>query len=467
MQAARTGFQRRELLRGLIGTASTARRPPNILLLISDDQRPDTIGALGNRIIRTPNLDALAREGVAFTRATCANPLCAPSRAELISGITGFRNGVPDGGRLKADLPLWPATFQASGYETCYSGKWHHDGRPQGKGYGAATALYTGAGGALARPQTDWKGRPATGYRGWVFEGEDGKPQPELGIGLTPAISEHIARAACEYIARPHDRPFFLHVAFTAPHDPLLFPPGFEGMYDPGRMPLPPNFLPEHPFDHGNIRGRDELLLSFPRTPAAVREELACYYAVISHLDRQIGRILETLRASGQAGNTVVIFTSDNGLAIGSHGLRGKQNMYEHSIGVPLIIRGPGLARGVRSAAPCYLRDLFPTACEMAGIPMPPGLRGQSLLPALTRRSSRFRPEIYGYFRDVQRMIRTGRWKLIWYPKIGREQLFDLRADPHELRDLSTEARFASTASALRAQLKAWLREEGDPLAGG
>jgi arylsulfatase A-like enzyme len=467
MQPADTGFQRRELLRGLIGTISTSKRPPNIVLLISDDQRPDTIGALGNRVVRTPNLDALAGDGVAFTRATCGNPLCVPSRAELISGVTGFRNGVPDGGRLKADLPLWPATLQAHGYETCYSGKWHHEGRPQGKGYGVTTALYTGAGGAFARPQTDWKGRPATGYRGWTFVGEDGKPQPDFGVGLTPAISEHIARAACEYIARPHDQPFFLQVAFTAPHDPLLFPPGFEGMYDPVRMPLPPNFLPEHPFDHGNLRGRDELLLPFPRTPAAVREELACYYAVISHLDRQIGRILETLGASGQAQNTIVIFTSDNGLAIGSHGLRGKQNMYEHSIGVPLIVRGPGLARGVRSPAPCYLRDLFPTACELAGIPIPPGIRGQSLLPALTRRSNGFRSEIFGYFRDVQRMIRTERWKLIWYPKIGREQLFDLRADPHELQDLSTEARYASIASALRARLKAWLREEGDSLAGG
>jgi arylsulfatase A-like enzyme len=453
---------RRSLLAGL-GGAARAASPPNILLLISDDQRPDTIHALGNRVIRTPNLDALVGDGVAFTRATCANPLCVPSRAELISGVTGFRNGVPDSGRLKTGLALWPETLSRHGYETCYSGKWHHDGRPQDKGYTSTAALYTGAGGRFTAPQTDWKGREVTGYRGWVFE-ENGKPRPELGVGLTPAISEHIAAEACDFIRRRHEQPFFLHVAFTAPHDPLLFPPGYERSYDPARMPLPPNFLPEHPFDHGNLRGRDELLLPFPRTPTAVREELACYYAVISHLDRQIGRIVDALRASGAGQNTLVIFTADNGLAIGSHGLRGKQNMYEHSVGVPLIVRGPGVVRGLRTRAQCYLRDLFPTVCEVVGIPAPAGVQGQSLLPVLTGRTKSIRPEVYCYFRDVQRMIRTERWKLIWYPKIGREQLFDLRTDPHEVHDRISDTRLAPIVSGLRDRLRAWLGEQGDPV---
>lgn len=160
---------------------------------------------------------------------------------------------------------------------------------------------------------------------------------------------------------------------------------GFERLVGFINSQLPANFLPEHPFDHGNLRGRDELLMAFPRTASEVRGELACYYAVISHLDRQVGRILEALRAAGQADNTLAIFTSDNGLAIGSHGLRGKQNMYEHLIGVPLIIRGPAVVRGRRTDAQCYLRDLFPTACDVAGIPVPQSVRGRTLLPVLYR----------------------------------------------------------------------------------
>jgi arylsulfatase A-like enzyme len=314
------------------------------------------------------------------------------------------------------------------------------------------------------KSQVDWKGREVTGYTGWIFESEDGKPRPELGVGLTPGISETIADAACRYIRGRADKPYFLHVSFTAPHDPLLFPPGFEKMYDPAKMPLPVNFLPEHPFDHGNSRGRDELLMTFPRTAGEVREELACYYAVISHLDRQVGRVLDTLRETGQDRDTIVIYTADNGLAIGSHGLRGKQNMYEHSVNVPLIVRGPGIARGLRTDAQVYLRDLFPATCDAAGIPVPETVSGKSILPVLTKRAKSIRDEVYCYFGDVQRMIRTDRWKFAWYPHIGREQLFDMRTDPHELRDRIADASVASTAADLRTRLKAWLRREGDPV---
>src|SRR5262249_55409521 len=154
-------------------------------------------------------------------------------------------------------------------------------------------------------------------------------------------ISSMFADAAIGFLRRKQDNPFFLHVCFTAPHDPLIMPPGFEGKYDPARLPLPQNFLPRHPFDHGNLEGRDELLWPFPRTPDDVRGELASYYAVISHMDAQIGRILAALDETRLAENTIVIFSSDQGLSIGSHGLRGKQNMYEHTVGVPLVLRGP------------------------------------------------------------------------------------------------------------------------------
>ncbi|MCP5116166.1 MAG: sulfatase-like hydrolase/transferase, partial [bacterium] len=189
------------------------------------------------------------------------------------------------------------------------------------------------------------------------------------------------------------------------------------------------------------------------------------YYAVISHMDEQIGRILEALEGSGRADNTIVMFTSDHGLAIGGHGLRGKQNMYEHTTGVPLVIRGPGVLEGRRSNAQCYLRALFPTACDLAGIRIPAAVEGRSLAPILKGGTEAVYSETFGHFGDSQRMIRTNRWKLIWYPKIRRYQLFDLVNDPDELADLSAAPGQADVVAELRAKLKSWQVKVGDPLA--
>lgn len=456
------------LLLAFLTTATpSALAAPNILFLVADDQRPDTIAALGNPHIRTPHLDRLVRTGMAFTRAVCAYPLCVPSRAEILTGATGLRNGVfpPQGTQLDRTLATLPRTLRAAGYRTWYVGKWHTTGRPSTHGYDECDGLFS-SGGGPAPPGVDGQGREITGYRGWVFQTDDRRLFPEKGIGLTPAISEAFADAAIRFLQRKPDRPFFLHVNFTAPHDPLLMPPGHEGMYDATALPLPPNYLPEHPFDHGNLRGRDELLLPWPRTPELVRRELALYYAVLTHLDTQVGRILDALEASGQAANTVVVYTADHGLAIGSHGLRGKQNMYDHTVGVPLVVRGPGVPRDRRTAAQVYLRDLFPTFCDLAGTAVPATVDGKSFLPVLAGKADTFHPQVFCYFMDVQRMVRDDRWKLIHYPKIRRYQLFDLANDPHERKDLAQEASHAGRRDALRRQLEAWQRQVGDPLAG-
>jgi arylsulfatase A-like enzyme len=443
---------------------SVQAKPPNVLFLLADDQRPDTIAALGNKIIDTPYLDSLVKEGTTFTRATCANPLCVPSRVEILTGTSGFRNGVLPGvsNTLKPGLAWWPEVLSKGGYHTWYVGKWHTAGRPSTRGYEESLGLFGSGAGAKAPPQVDFKGRPVTGYRGWVFQTDDRKLFLDRGIGLTPDISNRFADAAITFLKRKPQRPFFLHVNFTAPHDPLLWPPGFEKKYDPKKMPLPVNYLPRHPFDHGNIRGRDEVLLPFPRTKRDIREELAAYYAVISHLDQAIGRILNTLKETGQADNTIVIFSSDHGLAIGSHGLRGKQNMYEHTIGVPLILRGPGIPRNARRDAQVYLRDLFPTVCELAHLEIPSSVQGKSLAGVIAGKEKQVYPHIFGYFKDVQRMIRTERWKLIYYPKINRYQLFDLSNDPHELKDLAQEAKYARVRAELKEKLEAWQREVGE-----
>lgn len=447
------------------GPGADGRERPNVVLILTDDQRPDTIAALGNPHIRTPNLDRLVRSGTHFPRAVCAYPLCHPSRAEILTGCTAFRTGVfwRGANALNPDLTTWPAAMRAAGYHAWYAGKWHTPGRPTTRGFEESGALFVGGTGRPP-PRLDTRGRQITGYGNWVFQTDDGKTLAERGVGLTPETDVFIADAAIGFIRRRPARPFFLHVNFTAPHDPLIVPPGHETLYDPARLPLPPNFLPEHPFDHGNSGGRDELLLPHPRTAEDVRREIADYYAVITHLDAQVGRILDALEATGQASRTVVIFTSDHGLAIGSHGLRGKQNMYEHTIGVPLVVAGPGLPRGARRDAQVNLRDLFPTACELAGIPVPATVQGKSFAPVLRGESVSLHPEVFGYYMDSQRMIRTDRWKLVLYPKLGREQLFDLSADPFELRDLGEDPRTEPVRASLRARLAAWQRSVSDPV---
>jgi len=451
---------------GQTASAETARDTrPNFLVIVTDDQRPDTIGAMGNEAIHTPNLDALARRGVAFTRAICANPICTPSRAEILSGCSSFRNGVLDFGRvIDPELVLWPQAMRDGGYLVWYVGKWHNDGRPIQRGYHETRGLYAGGGGKWAVDQVDWKGTPVTGYRGWLFQDDDGTLHPEHGVGLTPNISHRFADAAIELIARKPDQPFFLHVNFTAPHDPLLMPPGYEQKYDASSMLLPANFLPRHPFDHGNFDGRDEQLLPWPRTPQMIRELTATYYAVISDLDEQIGRIFAALRETGQDENTVVIFTSDHGLGVGSHGIRGKQNMYQHTIGVPLIIAGPGIPEDERRDAQVYLRDLYPTSCELAAIAIPETVEAKSFAAVLRGQQQAIHPHVFGYFRDKQRMIRTDRWKLVHYPHLDRYQLFDLRNDPDEMHDLADDAAHRATQQELQTKLTDWQHEVGDPL---
>lgn len=447
--------------------ASQEARKPNFLVIITDDQRPDTIAALGNPHIHTPNLDRLVREGMTFPRATCAFPLCVPSRGEILTGNSSFRSGVPyGGGRLDNDLVFWGDALRSGGYVTWYSGKWMNDGQPKTRGYDETSGLFSsgGAGSQGREPRYGRKGRLITGYRGYTFKKDDGTPELEKGIGLVGETSRYIADGAIALLDRRPTKPFFLHVNFTAPHDPLIIPPGYEGKYDPQKVPLPKNFLPQHPFDHGNFTGRDERLLPWPRTEAEVRDEIAAYYAVIDDMDAQIGRILDKLKAIGQYDNTVIIFSSDHGLALGSHGLMGKQNMYQHTIGIPFIVAGPGIPQGKSSPAFVYLRDMYPTTCDLAGIPIPETVQAKSFADVLHGKTDQIRPAAYGYFFNYQRMIRTDRWKLIHYPHLDRYQLFDLESDPSELVDLSTSREHMDQMLQLRRQMNDWFRQQNDPL---
>jgi len=297
-----------------------------------------------------------------------------------------------------------------------------------------------------------------------MFQTDNRKLQPEQGVGLTPDISAKFADAAIEFISRKSAKPFFLQVNFTAPHDPLLDPPGWLDKYPAAEMPLPKNFLERHPFDHGNYAGRDEKLNTWPRKQSDIRRDLATYYRVISDMDAQIGRIVEALADHEKLENTVIIFTSDHGLAIGSHGLMGKQNMYEHTIGVPLIFSGPGIPSNELRTAQIYLRDLFPTTCDLARIPIPETVQGRSFKRVLEGREKKIYDQVFGYFNDKQRMVRTDRWKLIYYPNLQRYQLFDIKSDPDELKDLNNISAHRDIKERLKNTLLRWQQKANDPL---
>ncbi len=449
------------------GTLVAAERP-NILFLFADDMRPDCISALGNPHIRTPHLDKLVERGLTFTRATCSYPICVVSRAELLTGRHGWEIGVDRNGRVAGATAAvdWAEALRRGGYDTWHVGKWHVSGRPSSRGYTDSAGLF-GSGGSKywKEGQLDWKGFPITGYRGWIFQNDDrSEMYPELGVGVTPDISAKFADAAIGMIEHHSDKPWFCHVNFTAPHDPLFIPPGMEGKYSVEDIPLPGNFLPVHPLDHGNFDGRDEALLAWPRTKEAVRDLLRVYYSVIEDMDAQIGRFLEALEASGQLENTIIIFTSDHGMACGSHGLRGKQNMYEHTINVPFVMAGPGVPAGEQTNAQIYLRELYPTTCELANVTIPESVTAESFAPVIKDPRAAHHEKIFGFFKDTQRMVRTeDGWKLVHYPAIGEWQLFDLNSDPLEMKNLADSDAASSTLSELRGMLDTWREDLGDP----
>lgn len=412
------------------GTAAAEAKPakPNILFLFTDDQRADTIGALGNPVIKTPSLDSLARRGFVFLNAYClggnVGAVCTPSRNMLLSGKTYFRwRGL----QAPGDPPNFPLTMKDAGYATYHHGKRNN------------SALNIQAQFEINKYLANLQ-----------EERTDGEP------------GRSIVDAAITYLdQRDLTRPFFMYLAFGNPHDPRIAAPKYMHLYRREQIPLPKNFLPVHPFDNGEMTVRDELLTPWPRTEAEIRRHLHEYYAVISGLDYHIGRLLEALKARKLLDNTLIIFSSDQGLAIGSHGLMGKQNLYEDGMKVPLIFAGPGIPKG-KSEALVYLHDIYPTVCELAGAALPPNLDGRSFKPVLDGKSAATRETLFLAYKDVQRALRDREWKLIRYPQINRTQLFNLRDDPDEIRDLSANTAQAARIADMMDQLQAWQRQLGD-----
>lgn len=429
-------MRRREMLKtlGLAGAAmmcpgglrAAEDRPRlNVLLLLTDDQRTDAVGALGNRFVQTPNMDKLVGRGMIFRRAytqgSFVGAVCVPSRTMILTGRNLFR--------LQGDKPAkyastFARTMKSAGYATLRTGK--QGSSPDG--------LY-----------------------------------PEFDQSFTITRSDTCARTHADHAIafireQAGKKPFFAYVEFATPHDPQPAPAEYLAKYKAEDLPLPPNFLPQHPFDNGEMTVRDEQTLPWPRTKESVTGKLARYYASVTWTDAQVGRILQALEESGEAGRTLILFASDNGLSLGEHGLLGKQNLYENGgMHVPLVIAGPGIKAG-RTGALVYLMDLFPTVCELAGLARPEGVDGCSLAPVLLGRQEKVRDYMFNAYGNVQRSVSDGRWKLIRYPQINKTQLFDLDADPHEMSDLADKPEQAVELARMMALLEQARKDHGDPL---
>lgn len=426
---------------------------PNILFLFTDDQRFDTIHALGNEEIVTPNMDALVENGVCFTHATImgsmSGAVCMPSRAMLMSGRTLFR--VPNN---LADTITFPEVLQEAGYTTFGAGKWHNQPSSYARCFTTGGKIFFGGmSNHLKVPVYD-------------FDSTGKYPKEDRYIG-EKFSSELFSDAAIKFLREyEDDKPFLIYVSYTAPHDPRMPPKKYEEMYSPEEISLPENFMPEHPFDNGEMKIRDEKLAPWPRTPEIIRQHIADYYGMITHLDDCIGEILEVLEETGHANNTIIVFAGDNGLAVGRHGLMGKQNLYEHSVRVPLIISGPKMPKGKKSDALCYLLDLFPTLCDLTGLSTPESVEGKSLMPIITGEKKQVRDTLYFVYKDVQRSVRDSRYKLIEYFVKGNRttQLFDLENDPWEINNLSDDLNYSDHLTRLREELAKWQKKLDDPM---
>ncbi len=437
---------------------------PDIVFLLTDDQRFDTIAALGNPHIRTPNMDRLVERGCTFTRAHIpggtSGAVCCPSRAMLHTGRTLFR--ITDGGRsVDPEHALLGETLRQGGYHTFGCGKWHNGPASFHRSFADGDEIFHGG-------MADHWNVPSfrydpTGQYTAAMPFID-PPQKTNEVRYRPGDHIHAGRHSTDILAETTvdfienyqgDQPYFCYTAFLAPHDPRSMPAEFLEMYDPDTLPLPPNFLGGHPFDNGEMHIRDEMLAGFPRTPEETRRHLAEYYAMISHLDARIGEIIDAVDRAGRLDRTVFVLAGDNGLALGQHGLFGKQSLYEHSTRVPLILAGPGIPASQRSDALVYLLDVFPTLCELAGTDVPATVDGQSLLPVAAGQQGG-RDELYLAYTDLHRGVRTDRYKLIEYVRDGRRtetQLFDLQADPWETTNLAGQSDHAETLANLRAKL--------------
>lgn len=433
-------MNRRRFLAGGAAAPLLAQRRerPSFIFILSDDHHYQCLGAAGNPHIRTPHLDRLASRGAIFTNAAISTPQCAPSRGVLLSGLETFQSGLRSNGARgfrEGIGPLVIEQLRRSGYQTGLVGKWHIAGRPAACGFSHAPLWLPAGSSRYLDPM--------------LCRGLDGSPRREPGH-----ITDLFTAAAVDFV-RSARRPYFLWLAYNAPHTPWQAGETYRRLYH-GKTPaeIAP---PAHPRDAGPF-------------------DWPTYYAVITHLDEAIGRLVSELETTGAWSNTVLCFLGDNGYLCGARGLNGKVHPWEPSVRVPFLAAGGPVANGLRTAAPAASIDLPATWLDMAGVPPAYRLAGSSLRNLLTTGKGGpeegfavwddGRPEALSIHVAVEpyRQVRTGRHKLtVW--ESGRQALYDHVADPREERDLLSDPAHARTLADLRRRLEARMRATGDTAA--
>jgi arylsulfatase A-like enzyme len=445
---------RRRFLAGAAASAwqTSAQSPkrPNILFLLTDDQRSDALGCMGNRIIQTPVIDQLASEGVTFLNNFCATAICMTSRACIFTGQYERTHGVSAFAQSlspEAFSRTYPALLRKAGYRTGFIGKF-------------------GLGGELPATEFDYfKGFPGQGR---YVQVKEGKP-----IHLTDLQGDQ----ALEFLENS-EQPFCLSISFKAPHvqdeekDPgrFHFAPRFESLYKEDTIPIPKTaherYFDAMPAFLQNSEGHNRWKMEFS-TPEDYQRSVKGYYRLITGVDIVVGRILDSLERQNLLDNTVIIFTSDNGFFLGERELSGKWLMHEESIRTPLIIRDPRLPRALRGKRRREMTlnvDVAPTILSLAGLPPSQYTQGRNLSPLTRGESPAWRNEFYYSHLFAHPIIpksegiRNERWKYIRYIESEPlyEELYDLRDDPHEERNLARASAHASQLTTMRDRWKAW-----------
>ena len=433
-------------------------KKPNIIFLFSDDQSYKAVNALGNEEIITPTMDKLVAEGVTFTHSYNMGgwngAICLASRAMMISGRSIWRAQQISGNYSKnEDLDkTWPKLMETAGYETYMTGKWHVRAK--------ADSIFNHVGHVLPGMPNQTK----EGYnRPKSVNDTLWKPWKKEFNGFWKGgkhWSEMIKDDAVSFIdnASKQDKPFFMYIAFNAPHDPRQSPKEYVDKYPLDNIAVPESFMPKYTYAEAMDSGeklRDERLAPFPRTEYAVKVNRQEYYAITTHLDDQIKDILNTLEKKGLKENTYIFYGSDHGLACGEHGLMGKQNMFDHSMRVPLMVVGPNIPKGKKIEEDVYVQDIMASALDLAGVDKPDYVEFNSLLNLAkgNNKESNYNA-IYGiYQKESQRMIRKDGFKLIIYPKSETLLLYNLKDDPNELKNLASNSEYQEKIKVLFKEL--------------
>lgn len=472
-----SGIAAAAMLSRHVRTARAARKTgrPNILFLMTDQQRGDCLGADGNTVIQTPNLDRIAGEGTRFQHAYSCVPSCTPARAALLTGLGPWRNGMLGYSRVgeRYDVEM-PRILAESGYHTCGIGKMHW--HPQRNAHGFHQMILDESG----REQSP---NFRSDYRAWFASVAPNLNPDETGIGWnsyragTYKLPEELhpthwtADTAINFLnSYKQDKPFFLKVSFARPHSPYDPPDRFMKQYEDAA--LPERFIGDWAESYREPSRDDDTAWYGDFGAEQARHSRQGYYGNVSFIDEQIGRIMEALEARGELENTLIVFTSDHGDMLGDHHHWRKTYAYEPSARVPMLVRMPeslgGGKRGHVSEAPVELRDILPTFLEAADVESPIELDGRSMLAPARGDSKGWRAYIdlehdrcYSP-RNHWNGLTDGKTKYIFHALDGREQLFDLRKDPGEERDLAGVGASSSTLRTWRGRLIDHLAERGD-----